>query len=63
MDDKKTQVLMNYYKPKRFNKMFAYTYKNLLEKYPKGDNKERALTILACKTKNLGPYTADINDN
>lgn len=63
MDDKKTQVLMDYYKPNRFNKMYAYTYKKLLEKYPNADNKERALTIMACKTKNLGPFTADINDN
>ena len=45
MDDKKTQVLMDYYKPNRFNKMFAYTYKGLLEKHPNSNNKELALNI------------------
>lgn len=63
MNDIQIQRLMNYYKPKRFNKMFAYTYKKMLEKYPRGDNKERTLNLLACKTKNLGPFTEDINDN
>lgn len=31
MNDMQIQRLMNYYKPKRFNKMFAYTYKKCLK--------------------------------
>ena len=45
MNDMQIQRLMNYYKPNRFNKMFAYTYKGLLEKHPNANNKELALNI------------------